>query len=181
MKQFNLATLFLLLTIFLSTMYFTSCTKEAQAQDKMSTYTLTDTDTTFTVKIAPNNNCVISLSDSSNSSADTISVYLVNPKGDAVLAALTKVNDTTATAAHVTKSTGTLVLTDGATTFWKLQVPTAYSVEIVSGGSKATLKRTKVTVFVYKTTGQNFKRNEKDLSYQNKDRIGYGMTNPGFY
>lgn len=178
MKKINFNILIAILIF--STMFLTSCLKKVQAQ-KVSNYTLTDTDTTFTVKIAPNNNCIIALADSSNSSADTISVYLETPLGSQVLAALIKVNDTTATAAHTTKSTGTLILTDGTVTYWKLQVPTAYAVNIRSDGSKATLKRTKVTVFTYSTTGlNNIDYLKKDLSYQNKFITG-DVSNPGFY
>lgn len=181
MKKINFKIL-LALILFLSTIWLPSCAKEAQAQDKVSNYTLTDTDTTFTVKVAPANSCIISLTDSSNSSADTISVYIVSPAGDALLAALTKVNDTTANSVQVPKSTGTLILTDGAVIYYKLQVPTTYSVMIVSGGSKATLKRTRVTVYTYKTTGLNgLKFKDYELNWNNRESTLSGYTNSGIY
>lgn len=181
----NLSLIILLFLISLS-----GCVKEAKSQDdKLATLTMGNTasgfDSTFTVKVAPNNRVVICFADSSNSTVDTFKVYLEDPFGNLLLASLTKSNDTTANTLERTKNTGTVIPGDATIQYYELRCPQAYAIKIVRtnvasiNGTLVSGKRSHVTVFTYKSTGAKFSK-PVDLTYQTIEKNG-DVKNPGFY
>lgn len=186
MKKNYFNILIILGLINLSAIIFRGCMKEARAQNVMVTERLVNwVDTVVTAQIAPYTNAVIQYADSSNSTTDTFKVYLVSPAGDEVLAALTKVNDTTANSLEVTKKIGTVIPGDGTMVYYKVQCPMFYSIKVVRtnvasiSGTAVTGKAAHVTIFAWSTSG-SLDTEYKDLTFQDMEILS-GYKNPGFY
>lgn len=155
------------------------CTKEAEAQDLLTSQRMVNFgDTTLTVSVAPHQDVYITFADSSNSTVDTFKVYIVNTAGQEVLAALIKYNDTTANSLQVPKSTGTVFPGDGTIGIYKVQYPSPYKVKIVRtnvasiSGTPVTGKVSVVTVQATRPTGYSGHKDQEnwryEISYNNK-------------